>query len=35
MTIPQLVERGIDIIKYIPGVDTPGDDYKKIHAKPT
>ena len=33
MTIPQLVERGIDIIKYIPGVDTPGDDYKKIHAK--
>ena len=30
MTIPQLVERGIDIIEYNPGVDTPGDDYKKI-----
>jgi hypothetical protein len=32
MTIPQLIERGIDVIKYIPGVDTPGDNFKKIDA---
>ena len=36
MTIPQLVERGIDIIKYIPGVDTPGDNTKAItQSKPS
>ena len=30
MTIPQLVERGIDIIEYNPGVDTPGENFKEI-----
>ena len=32
MTIPQLIERGIDVIKYLPGVDTPEDNFKKIDA---
>ena len=36
MTIPQLVERGIDIIKYIPGVDTPEENTKAItQSKPS